>query len=311
MEIPSPIKQSDSDPKIKFAQPALSTTSDLRIKEVSYEDLTLMPLSNIPLLAIPKGNSILPKQSITKSPKVKTGFWMISVTGGYLANNANLSDDFSSIGNDVTSQYAEKNTSILDLKGGYYFNRKIGLKAGIGTYKMSEDYSFSESEWQYSLDSTYVKDITYIYDSTMTTIIDSVDMSYYSYETDSSYVTLSNVSGTNSLRVVRIPLYFSYMFKYKRFLIEPELFGSINFILNQQGTIAPGSTLIEYNDANPIYRKRFFSGGLGLNLHYHLSEHFLITGYGRYQQPFGNLYSAGYSKTISSFSFGGGLSFTF
>ena len=94
-------------------------------------------------------------------------------------------------------------------------------------------------------------------------------------------------------------------------MIEPELFGAYNLIRNQNGTIAPNNTVISYDQNAPMYKSSFFSLGLGLNLHYSLGKHFLLSGYGRFQKPLGNLYLGSYSKTITSYSFGGGISFVF
>ena len=153
--------------------------------------------------------------------KPKTGFWMVSATGGYIMNQTRLSAEFNNPSAEVENIYNERNSVVFDLKGGYYFGKKVGLKTGVGTYQMKEEFSFTESEWQYNTDSTYVPDITYVYDDSTGMVIDSVDASYYNYSTDSNYVNLSNFSNSNSLRIVRIPIYLSYMFNVGKFMIEP------------------------------------------------------------------------------------------
>ena len=208
-------------------------------EEKDMSKMGILPIQNLPVRTEKMNISYTPP-TIEPKPEKKemNGFWMVHGGLGYQVNKAVLSNEFQSTGSDVSSIYDEKNTLGINLSGGYYFGKKVGVKTGFSTYQLKEDFDYSESEWAYTIDSTYVPDWDYILDSTGTAI-DSTDVGYYVVSADSTYETIATYNGTNSLRVISIPFYLSYMFKVKDFMIEPELFGSYNLIRNQNGIIAP------------------------------------------------------------------------
>ncbi|MCH2235094.1 MAG: hypothetical protein MK078_12650 [Crocinitomicaceae bacterium] len=280
-------------------------------KEKDMSKMGILPIQNLPA-RYDKINISYTPPSIDPKPAKReiNGFWMVHGGLGYMVNKAVLSNEFQATGSDAVGTYDERNTLGINLSGGYYFGKKVGVKTGFSTYQLKEDFSYSESEWQHTTDSTYVADWDYILDSTGTAI-DSTDVGYYVSSLDSNYVNIANFNGTNSLRVISIPFYLSYMFKVKDFMIEPEIYGSYNLIRNQTGTIAPNGVSINYDQNSPVYKRSFFSLGVGLNLHYSLGNHVLLSGYGRLQRPMGNLFMGSFSKTLTTYSFGGGISFIF
>lgn len=255
--------------------------------------------------------------------------WMLNLSSGINKTRTN----YTSLDMVEENYY---NTSLTDGMGWSInadltcrFANGLTFGSGIGYTELNSNYDYPLNEMEFDTSSYYDYEYEYelIYDTYLSTTIDSSEFVWTTeyvadsvpYAVDSALVTtidssLTNntYSGRNQIGYMQIPFSIGTQMQFGKFQLDLFAQTRLNLLIRSNGALVQDNTLMNYTKADGIYRPFYMDLMLGTRLHYAIFDRLYINASFQYRPVIGSAYqSATLTKSFDYFHTGIGLSWRF